>query len=232
MVENQPKILLLTADDAFMHPHIDYAILHFLAQDFCPITNVSFMVNGENAAKAAEAYRDLKRSDAAFGLHLTLINRKRDFPSLLLQNYQSIRDRIEQQIEEFYTLLGDYPLHIDSHLGAQFSPNVLPQVIEIAGSLGISIRTLSGIPMDLSLTGTNSYLSAEKVTSVLGQGRSNKPMESVFHPAFAQGERRIPRFAYRYAEFEALADPRLQIYFEENPHVRRMSWGDFQSSRK
>lgn len=74
MLNQETRFVMLTADDAFMHAHVDYAFLHFLAQDFCPITNISFMVNGENAAKATKNYRRFKRGDVAFGLHLTLIN--------------------------------------------------------------------------------------------------------------------------------------------------------------
>ena len=140
------KYLIVNADDFGQGAGINRGIIE--AHERGVVTSASLMVRWPAAAEAAQYAR--VHPELSVGLHLDLgewIHRNNEWEPLYevisADDRGQVVNEIHDQLENFRSLMGREPTHIDSHQHVHLREPVRSVVMEIANDLGVPLRSCS-----------------------------------------------------------------------------------------
>jgi len=204
------RFVLVVADDLGYDPAIDAGIL--AAHRDGVVTATSALVDGPFAAAVlATAPRSL-----AVGLHLQLA------PGTTAS---VAAGEIRRQLERFVALRGQAPSHVDGHRHVHAEPEVLEELLRVAGPLRLRIRALEpamrdriraagGLACDTFL-GDAALRPCWTPDRLAAAARDLPPgvSEIMIHPGHTPTHVRTSFGAEREVELAAAVDPRVRAAF-------------------
>lgn len=138
--------LIVNADDFGQSPGVNRGII--AAHERGIVTSTSLMVRWPAAREAAEYAR--AHSALGVGLHVDLGEmRYREEEEAWVQMYEvvpqddavAVRQEVERQLADFFSLLGRAPTHLDSHQHVHLHEPVRSILVEFAASLAVPLRS-------------------------------------------------------------------------------------------
>jgi chitin disaccharide deacetylase len=138
-VDPSGKSLIVCADDYGIHASVSNAILRLV--DAHRISATSVLVFGEDIPRAAPLLAQRRGDRCSIGLHFSLTEasgwrRLLPLPALILTaglrllNPESVRERLQRQLDRFETLFGGPPDFLDGHEHVHQLPSVREIVLD------------------------------------------------------------------------------------------------------
>jgi chitin disaccharide deacetylase len=138
-----PRLLIVNADDFGRSRGINRGVV--AAHEHGIVTSASLMVRWP-AARDAVAYAR-SAPELGLGLHIDLaewVYSAGEWRPLYEvvdhSDVEAIRGEVRRQVEQFDSLYGAYPTHLDSHQHVHRSEPVRSVVLEVAAELGVVVR--------------------------------------------------------------------------------------------
>lgn len=227
------KLLVVNADDFGYTLGVNEGIIKAHTEGV--VTSTSLMVHGAAVKEAAELAARHPHLDV--GLHYQiseegLVNIIRAFAKLQTTSFDKVRYAFMRQIEEFESIMGKMPTHIDSHHSLHLHAQLRPLFEQFAAEHGIQVRGLMGNRFIKDFFGWDtlrrpklSKVSVDSLTKlilILEDGVN----EIMCHPGIAYDaslELNTRYAAERSAELETLISPKVKGAIEDQG-VRLVGW--------
>jgi chitin disaccharide deacetylase len=210
------RFVIFNADDFGYSHGINRGILR--AHDEGVVTSTTLIVNGTAVAEAVALARS--RPTLSVGLHVNFTNEANCFVDL--EDPRAIRAELRKQFEQYRSLLGSLPTHLDSHQHIHRDRRVRPFFEELAEEFALPLRDKPPVvfkggfyaqweyglsdPSKVSLAAIEGILRKE-----LGQGI----YEMSCHPGYVDPDFECVYHEDRERELETLCDPRLKTILDE-----------------
>lgn len=217
--------LIVNADDFGMSPGVTEGIIEAYERGI--VTSTSFMVRGRSAEKAAAYARS--HPNLSVGLHVDLGEWQADgdgwkpvYEVVPMQDRDAVIGEVRHQVQQFKSLVGRYPTHLDSHQHVHLDEPVRGVLLRAAGTLQVPLRSCTtGLEYCGSFYGQinrgKSLPEAITVDSMIGLLAALKPgiTEIACHPA-AYDDAGSMYGVEREVELRVLCDPRVKKAIEEH----------------
>jgi predicted glycoside hydrolase/deacetylase ChbG (UPF0249 family) len=208
--------LIFNADDLGASEGINRGIIETHAAGV--VTSASLMTTGRAAAEAAALARE--HPGLAVGLHWDVWGEdEREFD---LTDEVAVRRELERQLEDFVSLMGRPPTHLDSHKHAHHEGTAPRAFSEVAAQLGVPVRGdgrvqyVGGFYAQWEWQVTQlEYVSVEFLQGLLATEAVSDWTEIGCHPGYRSPGFSSPYEYEREAEIRTLTDPRVRETIEE-----------------
>jgi chitin disaccharide deacetylase len=224
------KHVIFNADDLGASDGINRGIIDAHVDGV--VTSASLMTTGARAAEgAAMAW---EHPELSVGLHWDVWGEEdRQFD---LTDEQAVRDEVRRQLDNFVSLMGQPPTHLDSHKHAHREPVAMSVFEETGAELGVPVRGdgrvsyIGGFYAQWEWQVTQlEYVSVEFLQQLLATEVTGDWTEIGCHPGY-----RSPGFSSSYdeereVEVATLTDPRVRAALEELG-LRLASYRDYPGS--
>ncbi len=192
------------------------------------LTSTSLMVTGRAVGEAAAMSRD--HPALAIGLHWDVWGEdEREFD---LRDVPAVRDEFRRQLDQFHTLMGRLPTHIDSHRHAHREEHLMPVFRELVAPLGVPLRGdgrvkfVGGFYAQWEWRITNlEYVSVPFLERMLREEVPEGWTEFSCHPGYRSPDYQAVYLAERESEVRTLTDPRIRQCIQELG-IRLVSYAD------
>jgi chitin disaccharide deacetylase len=204
------KFCIVNADDFGMSSAINRGILDAHLNGI--VTSTSLMVNMPYTHEALLA-RDLP--ELSVGLHVNFTGESHD-PVAAVSSPHDWRAELDRQLDQFHTLMGTSPTHLDSHQNVHLHPSLLPLFDEAAKEYGLPLRGRSSARYFSSFYGQwdgethLEQVSVESLTRMLRFEFGDGVTELSCHPGHADSELASFYSVEREAELRTLCDPAIR----------------------
>lgn len=177
------------------------------------LTSTSLIVNtpwSEQAACLGREYPNL-----SVGLHVN-IETKKGKDSLTSSDSDSVRKELHRQVEQFFSLMGCLPTHIDSHHNIHRDPRLKPLFCEWAADYQLPLRESSPVHYFSKFYGQwggkshPEQISVESLLRMLAQEIGDGITELSCHPGYRDPGLRSTYSIEREIELATLCDPRVK----------------------
>jgi predicted glycoside hydrolase/deacetylase ChbG (UPF0249 family) len=217
------RVLIVNADDFGRSPGVNRGVIR--AREGGVVTSATLMVRWP-AAEEAAAYA--RSSSLSVGLHLDLGEWEyregewRDvYRVLAAETAEAVAEEIEHQLEQFESLVGRPPTHLDSHQHVHRDQPVRHALRRAGKRLGVPVRELTpgiaysgvffgqdgkGTPVPEAIT-VDALIETVRALPAGVTELACHPAAEVDHPSTYGGE--------RIQEVEALCDPRVRAAIED-----------------
>ncbi len=227
------KKLIVNADDFGYTTGVNAGIIQAHLKGI--VTSTSLMVYGRAAAEA----KDLsKYSKLSLGLHFQITSEglRADLSKYLILPFLSvkkIKKEFDEQVNEFMSIVGMAPDHLDSHHHVHLRQNVRPVFEDYSKKHKIPVRGFNGVNFMDDFFGWNSLRISDpskistdfllKILSELKDGTS----EIMCHPGISDSElRKISKYSdERSGELKTLTSPKI-IEFVKKTKILLINWKD------
>lgn len=228
------RSVIVNADDFGVSDGVNRGII--AAHEHGVVTSTSLMVR-RDAAVAAARYAQ-GRPSLGLGLHLDLgewvqVARHDWQPTyevVSLEDEQAVRAEVERQLEQFRTLVGRDPTHIDSHQHVHKEEPARSAARALADRLSVPLRHFGHVRycgefygQDRDGSPLHDAITAEALVAVI-ERLPPGVTEVACHPGDDEGLASSYR-AERMLELAALCDPRVRAAFD-SAQVRLRSFAD------
>jgi chitin disaccharide deacetylase len=220
------KYLIVNADDFGASSGINKGILD--AHQRGIVTSTSLMVNMPAAAEAILLSHDVPA--LGIGLHVNFTNES-EGPVVDLADTEACRRELERQFDQFVTLMGRMPTHIDSHHHVHRRATLLPLFADLASRYRLPLREHSRVKYFKRFygqwdNGTHlEWISPENLVRMLGAAISDGFTELGCHPGYVDPEFHSLYNIEREAEVQTLCDPMLREWLAASK-VTLINFGD------
>jgi predicted glycoside hydrolase/deacetylase ChbG (UPF0249 family) len=223
--------LIINADDLGASEGINRGIIEAHARGV--VTSASLMTTGRAAAQAAELVRE--HPGLAVGLHWDVAGE--DDRHFDLNDAAGVLRELERQLDQFSSLLGRPPTHLDSHKHTHRHETAMPVFLEVGAELGVPVRSdgrieyVGGFYAQWEWRVTQlEYVSVDFLKHLLATEVVSDWTEIGCHPGY-----RTPGFTSTYdsereAEVETLTDPRIRSAIDDLG-LRLASFADYGTAR-
>lgn len=223
--------LVVNADDFGCSPGVNRGILECIASG--TVTSVSVMANRLYAAEA----KKLTSLGVSIGLHLDMTHgghRKwLDLAWLFIMPSSRIKAIFYGQVQQFSTIVGQPPDHIDGHHLVHLHPRVKPVVLEYARKHDIPVRHSTKAKFIGTFFGGSGIgvhvvdrLSVKHLVEVLAK-LAPGTYELMCHPGYADSELESSGMAYlrqRELELETLTSKGFKEYLKNTKTIKLSTW--------
>ena len=213
--------LIVNADDFGQSPGVNQGII--AAHERGIVTSTSLMVRWPAAREAAEYART--HMTIGMGLHVDLgemrycekeENWVQMYDVVSHDDAAAVRQEVERQLADFFTLVGRAPTHLDSHQHVHMHEPVRAILVEIAASLDVALRSCTPAIRycgDFYGQASKGYaypdgISVERLLKVLGDLPPGTT-ELGCHPGLGEDVDSMYR-TERATEVQTLCDPRVR----------------------
>lgn len=234
------RLLIVNADDFGLSKGQNYGIAE--CYRYGVVSSTTALVNAQGIEHAALLRQELPK--LGVGLHFTLTMGKplSPLPSLTRNGVlgkwiwqmaqegelplEEIHTELVAQYQQFITLFGCEPDHIDSHHHVHMLPQIFPIIADFAKQQSIPLRVdrplaqKEGINTDgvRSSDGFDSQFYGDNITQALflaaldnSLKRNERSLEIMTHPAFIDNPLRTSGYCFqRLTELEVLTNPTLK----------------------
>jgi len=205
------KHLIVNADDFGASAGVNRGIVDCHTRGI--VTSTSLMVTGRAVQEAVAMSRDLPR--LAIGLHWDVWGEdEREFD---VEDVGAVRNEFRRQLEEFVSLMGRLPTHVDSHRHAHRQEHLLPVFRELVTPLGVPLRHSGEVRFEGGFYAqwewkvTNlEYVSVPFLQRMIREQVHEGWTEFSCHPGYVTTDYRAVYLAEREAELRTLTDPRIR----------------------
>jgi predicted glycoside hydrolase/deacetylase ChbG (UPF0249 family) len=180
------------------------------------VTSASLMVNGAAVDEAVALAKS--HSELSVGIHVNFTNEGGP-PIVDLDNAVAGRAELERQMEQFESLMGRRPSHLDSHHHVHRRASLAPVFASAAEDAGIPLREQSAVHWVGSFYGAwdgethPEQISIESLIRILG-GLEPGVTEVSTHVGYVDPSLQTEYHAERELELATLLDPRLPEIIE------------------
>lgn len=137
--DSSKKYLIVNADDFGASAGINRGIIDSHQRGV--VTSTSLMTTGRARAEAVLLARE--NPGLSVGLHFDVWGEdEREFD---LSDTGAVRDEFRKQLDDFITLMGRLPTHVDSHRHAHRREGMMPVFQELVHPLGIPLRDAGSV---------------------------------------------------------------------------------------
>jgi predicted glycoside hydrolase/deacetylase ChbG (UPF0249 family) len=222
------KYLIFNADDFGASTGVNRGILECHTRGV--VTSASMMVTGRAVQEAVSISRD--HPALAIGIHWDVWGEdEREFD---IDNVPAVRDEFHRQIDEFQSLMGRLPTHIDSHRHAHREEHLMPVFRELVQPLGVPLRDdgrvnfVGGFYAQWEWMVTNlEYVSVATLQRMLQEEVPAGWTEFSCHPGYCSPDYKSVYLEEREAEVRTLTDPRIRQTINELG-IQLKSYADYQ----
>jgi predicted glycoside hydrolase/deacetylase ChbG (UPF0249 family) len=223
--------VIFNADDLGASAGINRGIME--AHEGGVVTSASLMTTGQAAVEAAALAR--RHPALAVGLHWDVWGEEEH--EFDLADERAVRQELARQLEDFSSLMGRPPTHLDSHKHAHQEGAALAVFREVAGELGVPMRGdgqvqyIGGFYAQWEWQVTElKYVSVEFLLQLLRTEANSEWTEIGCHPGY-----RSPGFTSTYdhereAELRTLTDQRVRETIQELG-LELASYADYVTAR-
>jgi predicted glycoside hydrolase/deacetylase ChbG (UPF0249 family) len=195
------------------------------------VTSASLMVTGRAVREAVSMSRD--HPALAVGLHWDVWGEdEREFDT---QNLALVRQEYERQLEEFYSMLGRMPTHVDSHRHAHREAHLMSLFRDLVAPLGVplrddgQVRFVGGFYAQWEWLVTNlDHVSVPFLVRMLREEVGPGWTEFSCHPGYQSSDFASVYLTEREAEVRTLTDPRIRQAIDELG-IRLASYTDYRA---
>jgi chitin disaccharide deacetylase len=231
-VQTEPRYLIVNADDFGASTGINRGIVECHQRGI--VTSTSFMTTGRAKQEAIELSRE--NPNLSIGLHFDVWGEdEREFD---LNDTEALRIEFQKQLDDFVSLFGRLPTHVDSHRHAHRRPGMMPLFQELVRPIGVPLRDDGQVRFIGMFYAQWEWLvtDLEKVSVdfLLSMLRTEiKPGWTEFscHAGYASPDFQSIYLAEREAEVATLTDPRISNAIREFGIVL-VSYNDFPTQAK
>jgi predicted glycoside hydrolase/deacetylase ChbG (UPF0249 family) len=135
---------------------------------------------------------------------------------------RAVRTEITRQLDDFHTLVGRPPTHVDSHKHAHLDERVLPVMCELVEPLGVPVRGdgcvefVGGFYAQWEWPVTElEHVSVEALEGILRDETTDGWTEISCHPGYRSPDFSSVYHAEREAELATLIDPAVRRTLDE-----------------
>lgn len=204
-----PKFVIVNADDLGASRGINEGIVE--AVDAGIVTSASLMVNMPAARHAVE--KMAPHPEISIGIHVNFTNESP--PTIVDYDDPGACGReVVRQLEEFVSLVGDTPTHIDTHHNIHRDGRLKPMFVDAARHLGIPLRENGPVEYFSSFYGRwdeethPEHISVDNLLTMI-DGFGPGPTELSCHPGRPELEFESSYHIERFLELETLLSPGL-----------------------
>ena len=223
-----PGHLIVNADDLGASEGINRGIIE--AHVHGVVTSASLMTTGRAAVEAAALARE--HAALSVGLHWDVWGE--DERESDLSDAAAVRIELERQLDDFASLMGRPPTHLDSHKHAHRDEVAMPVFIDVARQLGVPVRGdgrvqyIGGFYAQWEPGVTElEYVSVEFLQRLLSTEVTAGWTEIGCHPGFRSAGFSSTYDREREVEIETLTDPRVRESIEAL-RLRLSSFSDYE----
>jgi chitin disaccharide deacetylase len=212
------RYLIVNADDFGASEGVNRGIIECHVDGI--LTSTSMMVTGRAAREAAELGRE--HPDLSIGLHWDCWGEdEREFD---LTDETAIREEFERQLDEFRSLMGRDPTHVDTHRHAhrKWDKELMPLFSELVEPLGVPLRDdgrvrfVGDFYAQWKWRVTNlEYVSVPFLQLLLRDKVGDGWTEVSCHPGYRSPGYSSIYMDEREVEVRTLTDPRIRLTVEE-----------------
>ena len=221
------KFLIINADDLGASTGVNGGILECHTRGV--VTTASLMVTGRAVHEAVSMSRD--HPALSIGLHWDVCGEdEREFD---IDDVRAVREEFHRQLDQFHSMVGRMPTHIDSHRHAHREKHLLPVFRELVEPLGIPLRDdgrvryVGGFYAQWEWMVTNlEYVSVAFLQQMLHQEVLEGWTEFSCHPGYVSDDYTAVYLKEREEEVLTLTDPRIRETIEELG-IRLVSYVDY-----
>lgn len=192
------KLLIVNADDFGASPGTNRGIIESHLRGI--VTSTSLLVNAVASAEATEMAE--LAPELSIGLHADLDG----------VDPGQVAAALERQLDQFETLMGGPPTHLDTHHDTHRNPRAFPAVVEFARRHGLRLRGHARIRVCTKFYGQWGGEAHLEQISVAGLERVLADVEDLVaeltcHPGYRDAALRTSYDAEREVEVRTLVDP-------------------------
>jgi len=221
------KFLIINADDFGASTGVNRGILECHARGV--VTSASLMVTGRAVHEAVSMSRD--HPTLSIGLHWDVWGEdEREFD---IDDVRAVRGEFHRQLDQFHSLVGRMPTHIDSHRHAHREQHLLTVFRELVEPLSIPLRDdgrvrfVGGFYAQWEWMVTDlTHVSTPFLRRMLREEVKEGWTEFSCHPGYISPDYRAVYLAEREAEVRTLTDPLIRQAVKDLD-IRLASYADY-----
>ncbi len=225
------KYLIINADDFGASSGINRGILESHTRGV--VTSASLMVTGRAVLEAVAMCRD--HPGLAIGLHFDISGE--DEQTFDLGDAGAVRAEFTRQLDQFFTLLGRSPTHVDSHRHVHRLERLNPLFRQLVTPLQVPLRDdgrvrfVGGFYAQWEWLLTNlEYVGVPHLERMLVEEVHPGWNEFSCHPGYLSSDFSSVYLAEREVEVRTLTDPRIAGRIQELG-ITLASYADYRNSR-